>query len=66
MNKISLGFMAIFYMVAGINHFLRPEMYVAIMPRFLPEPSYRPLVAVSGIFEAALGLMRKVHPNCQN
>jgi uncharacterized membrane protein len=57
MNKISLGVMAILYVVAGINHFLRPEMYVAIMPRFMPESSYRPLVAVSGILEAVLGFM---------
>jgi uncharacterized membrane protein len=57
MYKISLGVMALLYVVAGINHFLHPEMYVSIMPRFLPASSYRPLVAVSGIFEAVLGLM---------
>jgi len=37
MYKISLGVMAVFYVVAGINHFLHPEMYVSIMPGFLPE-----------------------------
>jgi uncharacterized membrane protein len=57
MYKISLGVMALFYVVAGINHFLHPEMYASIMPRFLPESSYRPLVAITGIFEAVLGLM---------
>ena len=49
--------MALFYVVAGINHFVRPGMYVSIMPRFLPESSYRLLVAISGGCEAALGLL---------
>jgi uncharacterized membrane protein len=49
--------MALFYVVAGINHFLHPEMYVSIMSRFLPASSYRPLVAISGIFEAVFGLL---------
>lgn len=57
MYKLSLGVMALFYLVAGINHFLHPDMYVSIMPRFLPESSFRPLVVISGIFEALLGLM---------
>lgn len=49
--------MALFYVVAGINHFVHPEMYVSIMPRFLPESSYRPLVVISGIFEAVFGFL---------
>jgi uncharacterized membrane protein len=57
MYKISLCVMAFFYLVAGINHFVRPGMYVSIMPRFLPESSYRLLVAISGVCEAALGLL---------
>jgi uncharacterized membrane protein len=57
MHKISLWVMAVFYVVAGINHFVRPGMYVSIMPRFLPESSYRLLVAISGLCEAVLGLL---------
>jgi uncharacterized membrane protein len=57
MYKISLWVMALLYVVAGINHFLHPDMYVSIMPRFLPVSSFRPLVAISGVFEAVLGSM---------
>src|SRR5271165_1538599 len=57
MYKISLGVMALLYVVAGINHFVRPGMYVSIMPRFLPESSFRLLVAISGGCEAALGFL---------
>jgi|SRR5580698_6179172 uncharacterized membrane protein len=57
MYKISLGAMALLYLVAGINHFVHPNMYISIMPRFLPESSFQPLVAISGIFESLLGLL---------
>jgi uncharacterized membrane protein len=57
MYKISLWVMAVLYVVAGINHFVRPGMYVSIMPRFLPESSYRPLVAISGVCEAVFGIL---------
>ena len=50
-------FMALLYVAAGINHFVRPAMYLSIMPHFLPPSSYRPLVTVSGICEIAFGLL---------
>jgi uncharacterized membrane protein len=49
--------MALFYVAAGINHFVHPKMYVSIMPHFLPESSDRPLVAISGILEVVFGLL---------
>jgi uncharacterized membrane protein len=57
MYKISLWVMAVFYVVAGINHLVRPGMYVSIMPGFLPESSYRPLVTISGVCESVFGLL---------
>jgi uncharacterized membrane protein len=39
---------------AGINHFLVPETYIAMMPDALP--AHRELVYLSGIAEAAGGL----------
>ncbi len=57
MHKISLWVMAGLYVLAGINHFVRPGMYVSIVPRFLPESSYRPIVYVSGVCESVLGLL---------
>jgi len=49
--------MAVLYVAAGVNHFVRPGMYVSIMPRFLPESSYRPLVAISGMAEVVFGML---------
>jgi uncharacterized membrane protein len=43
----------ILFVVAGANHFRSPDMYVKIMPPYLPL--HRPLVLVSGLFEMVLG-----------
>jgi uncharacterized membrane protein len=45
---------AVFFVVAGTFHFLKPEMYAQIIPPYLPAPQL--LVAVSGIAEIAGGL----------
>ncbi|MFK8003286.1 MAG: MauE/DoxX family redox-associated membrane protein [Polyangiales bacterium] len=39
---------------AGINHFINPEFYVAIMPGYLP--AHAALVAISGVVEIIVGL----------
>lgn len=43
------------FVVAGLNHFLRPRLYDAIMPPCLPW--HRPLVAISGGAEVVLGAL---------
>ncbi|CAF3573382.1 unnamed protein product [Rotaria sordida] len=47
--------MAIFYIIAGISHFLTPKFYLAIMPRYMPY--HLELVYLSGICEIICGLM---------
>ncbi|MDO7173769.1 hypothetical protein [Mariniflexile sp. AS56] len=47
--------MAALYMVAGINHFIKPKIYLRIMPLYLPN--HKLLVALSGIAELFLGIM---------
>lgn len=42
-----------FFIVAGLLHFLRPEMYEAIMPEWIP--AHRELVYASGVAEIAGG-----------
>lgn len=49
-----LYLMAAMYILAGLMHFIRPKMYLRIMPRYLPQPKL--LVALSGIAEIMLGL----------
>jgi uncharacterized membrane protein len=53
-KKIALFTLGIAYVVAGGNHFVNPEFYIAIMPPYLPLHSE--LVLVSGVFEVIGGI----------
>ncbi|TCJ13371.1 DoxX family membrane protein [Flaviaesturariibacter flavus] len=55
MNRYALlrTLMALAYIAAGINHFVHPGTYRAIMPPWLP--AHAALVAVSGVAEILLG-----------
>lgn len=46
--------MSVLYIVAGIMHFIKPRMYVSIMPPYIPSPQM--MVFLSGIAEAVLGI----------
>lgn len=39
-KNISLILMSVFYLVAGINHFLHPDNYYAIIPPYFPFPQF--------------------------
>lgn len=41
--------------IAGLNHFMQPRFYLAMMPDYLP--AHKQLVAASGYAEIALGLL---------
>ena len=51
---------AIFFIVAGIGHFVKPEMYLKIMPPYFPAPSL--LVFISGVAEIAGGIGLLIRP----
>lgn len=53
-NPWHLYLMAGIYILAGIMHFIKPKMYMRIMPRYLPN--HKQLVYLSGLAEIALGL----------
>jgi uncharacterized membrane protein len=55
LKSILLYLFAIFFMLAGVNHFINPALYLKIMPPYLPWPL--PLVYLSGVAEVALGAM---------
>ncbi len=57
MVRIGYG---IFYVAAGINHFVNPAFYLAIMPPWLPW--HGPLVFLSGVAEVVLGALLCVPP----
>ncbi|APS38871.1 DoxX family protein [Salegentibacter sp. T436] len=50
-----LYLMGAMYIVAGIIHFIKPQMYMRIMPRYLP--AHKPLVFLSGLAEIFLGFL---------
>ena len=51
---ISMSLMALFYVIAGINHFRDPGMYLAMMPPYLP--AHDALIFLSGLAEVLLGI----------
>ena len=54
-KTISLWVMAIFYIAAGIYHFVNPKFYLKIMPPYLPY--HEALNYISGLAEIVLGIM---------
>lgn len=50
--RVLLG---IFMVLAGVNHFLNPQLYLRIMPPYLPW--HEALVAISGYGQIGLGLL---------
>ena len=55
--------LAVFFVGAGVLHFVRPEFYLKIMPPYLPFPLG--LVYLSGFFEILGGaglLVRRLRP----
>lgn len=53
-RTISRGLLACFFVVAGANHFRTPEIYLGMMPPWLPWPLI--LVQVSGVAEILGGI----------
>ncbi len=46
--------MGLIYVLAGLNHFRQPRLYVKIIPPYLPNPSL--INKVSGILEIVFGI----------
>jgi uncharacterized membrane protein len=54
-KKISLMILAIFYIIAGLNHFRSPESYIRIIPAYLPYPAVLNILA--GIAEILFAIL---------
>lgn len=57
MSKLGLAakiLFALFFVAAGVNHFINPAFYLNIMPPYLPW--HYALVIVSGVAEVVLGV----------
>ncbi len=55
LKTILLYLMAVLYIAAGINHFVKPRFYLRIMPPYLP--AHELLNYASGIAEILLGCL---------
>jgi uncharacterized membrane protein len=55
MKTASKLLLSLLMIVAGVNHFVRSDFYVRIMPPSLPL--HRELVFLSGVLEIALGVL---------
>lgn len=53
-RRISIVFLCVLFVAAGVNHFVSPSTYLSIMPDYLPMPLA--LVYGSGFFEIVGGL----------
>ncbi len=53
MQAVLRWLLAVFFLLAGGNHFLNKKWYLAIMPAYLPL--HLPLVYLSGVAEMTLG-----------
>lgn len=58
--SVSLWILAAIFITAGALHFIAPDSYTRIVPRWLPAP--RILVYVSGAFELLGGLGLLIRP----
>jgi uncharacterized membrane protein len=54
-KRVALLSLSVFFIFAGVNHFLNPDFYIAIMPPYLPF--HRELNIVCGFFEILGGIM---------
>nr|WP_299340934.1 MauE/DoxX family redox-associated membrane protein [Allomuricauda sp.] len=60
MRKLGLYAMVVFYLFAGMNHFLNPDFYYGLIPEFIPFPIFTNyLVGIIEIFLGVLLLFRK-------
>jgi uncharacterized membrane protein len=55
MKKISLSLLSIFYILAGLNHFLNPAFYLPLIPPYLPLHHF--INIFSGSIEILFGIL---------
>lgn len=54
MKRVSLVVLSIFFVTAGINHFINPDFYLPLIPPYFPN--HHLINSCSGIVEITLGI----------
>lgn len=57
MRTVSLWLLGILFVVAGLNHFLNPEPYLAMMPPLLPWPEALNFIAGGAEILGGIGVL---------
>ena len=55
LRKIGFYALVVFYVAAGVNHFIDPQFYIDLIPPYLPWPEK--INIISGVIEIVLGLL---------
>lgn len=53
-HSMNVWALAVFYLIAGLNHFLNPEFYLPLIPDYLPNPEF--INSLSGGVELLLAV----------
>lgn len=56
-RRISRYLLAAFFIAAGANHFLNPELYLSMMPPWLPAPEALNLISGAAEIAGGIGLL---------
>ncbi len=56
-GTITLTMLALFFGLAGLNHFRNPQPYLAMMPPYLPFPDALNLISGAAEIAGAMGLL---------
>ena len=63
LKKAALIVLGFFFMAAGANHFLNPDLYLGMMPEWLPRPDLLHTIAGGAEIAGGIGLLiRPVRP----
>lgn len=54
-QKTSIWLLAMFFILAGVNHFVTPDFYLGLMPPYIPW--HKTMVALSGVLEVVGGVL---------
>ncbi len=60
MRKASGSIQAVFYIIAGLNHYINPDFYLPLIPDYFLFPES--INYLSGFFEVAFGVMLLFRP----